>query len=277
MSLIGGMMGSSAASDAANAQAKASMYAADKQQQEADASLGFQKQQYSDAQTRSQPWLQAGTSAINQLSNSLTSGDLSKQWTGQFQAPTNVTEQNDPGYQFRLQQGQQALERSAAARGGVLSGGAVKAAQRYGQDYSSNEYGNVYNRALGEYQMGYNQFQNNQANEFNRLAAVSGIGQTAGSQLNAQGQSAAQNVGNINMTAGQQIGQDYMNAGQASAAGSINSANAWGGALNGLAGAGYMATNPYGGQQANYGGLMGGATGMDPRAAYYPSGNSGDI
>jgi hypothetical protein len=57
----------------------------------------------------------------------------------QFQAPTAATEQNDPGFQFRLQQGQQALERSAAAKGGLLTGGTAQAEQQFGQDYASNE------------------------------------------------------------------------------------------------------------------------------------------
>jgi hypothetical protein len=53
---------------------------------------------------------------------------------------------DDPGYQFRLDEGQKGIERTAAARGGVLSGAAVKAAERFGQDYASNEYGNSFNR-----------------------------------------------------------------------------------------------------------------------------------
>ncbi len=52
----------------------------------------------------------------------------------------------DPGYEFRVGEGQRALERGASARGGLLSGGFARKAIRYGQDYASNEYTNVYNR-----------------------------------------------------------------------------------------------------------------------------------
>lgn len=52
----------------------------------------------------------------------------------------------DPGYQWRLGEGQRTLENSAAARGRLLSGGAIKAGQRYGQNFASNEFGNVFNR-----------------------------------------------------------------------------------------------------------------------------------
>ena len=147
-------------------------------------------------------------------------------WTNTFQAPTGATEQNDPGYQFRLQQGQTALENSAAARGGALSGDAGRALTQYGQDYASNEYQNVYNRALQQYQQSYNIFQNNQANKFNRYATLAGLGQTSAGQLGQFGQAAANNVGNINLTSGAQIGQQYNNAAAATASGYVGAANA---------------------------------------------------
>jgi len=50
--------------------------------------------------------------------------------------------QNSPGYQFRLQEGVNALDNSAAARGGLLSGGHIRQATRYAQDYASGEYAN---------------------------------------------------------------------------------------------------------------------------------------
>ena len=54
--------------------------------------------------------------------------------------------QTDPGYDFRFNEGMRGLERGAAARGGVLSGGFGRKAIRYGQDYASNEYSRVYDR-----------------------------------------------------------------------------------------------------------------------------------
>lgn len=113
--------------------------------------------------------------------------------------------EQDPGYAFRLNEGQKALERSAAARGGLLSGAQGKAMQRYGQDMGSQEYTNAYNR-----------FNTNQGNLFNRLSSLSGGGQTATSNLATLGANAANNAGNYSTQAA-----------NASAAGTIQAGNAW--------------------------------------------------
>ena len=70
-----------------------------------------------------------------------------------FTAPTAADMAADPGYQFRLQQGQQALERSGAARGVTRTGGTMKDILDYGQQAASQEYGNVYNRMASQYGM----------------------------------------------------------------------------------------------------------------------------
>jgi len=161
-------------------------------------------------------------------------------WTEKFTAPTAATEQNDPGYQFRLSQGTKALQNSAAARGDLLSGNTLRDITQYGQDYASNEYQNVYNRALQGYQQNYNIYENNQANQWNRLAALSGIGQTAVNQLNSAGQNAASNYGNTSLTGAGLIGQNLNNAAAATASGYVGGANAWGGALGSLGSLGSM-------------------------------------
>ena len=157
-------------------------------------------------------------------------GSLMQPWDREFEAPT-VTD--DPGYQFRLQEGLDALERSAAARGSFLTGASAEALTRYGQDYASQEYGNTYRRALGEYQQAYNIFQQNQANQFNRLSTMAGGGQTAAGQLSSAGNFAAGNVGNILMGSAGQIGRSYQDAGAARASGYVGQANAWGNAIAG--------------------------------------------
>lgn len=79
-------------------------------------------------------------------------GDLANQYVApQFVAPTADQMANEPGYQTRMQAGQDVLQRSAAARGSVLSGGSQKALARYGQEYGANEYNNVYNRAANTF------------------------------------------------------------------------------------------------------------------------------
>lgn len=74
-----------------------------------------------------------------------------------FEAPTGLTEENDPGYQARLALGQQGVERSAAARGTLLTGGTLKDINDYAQNQASQEFGNVYNRALQTYGTQYQQ------------------------------------------------------------------------------------------------------------------------
>lgn len=145
--------------------------------------------------------------------------------TGGFVAPTAATEQNDPGYKFRLDQGMQALQNSAAARGGLLSGNTAQAVNDYAQNYASNEYSNVYNRAFGLY-----------SDKLNRLASLAGVGQTAAGQANSASQGASGNVANILLGSGQQIGQDIQNAGAATASGYAAGANAFGGAVGGIGG-----------------------------------------
>ena len=89
-----------------------------------------------------------------------------------FGMPTATDMAADPGYQFRLQQGQEALERSGAARGVTRTGGTLKDIVDYGQRAASQEYGNVYNRMAGQY--GMNEALRGQAfdrDEANRMAA----------------------------------------------------------------------------------------------------------
>lgn len=117
---------------------------------------------------------------------------------------------SDPGYQFRLGEGMKGVENSAAAQGGLLSGAALKAIQKYGQDYASNEYGNAYNR-----------FNSDQTNKYNRLAGLVNTGMGATNQIsNAAGQY-GQNVASTNSALG-----------NAQAAGSIGQANAWTSGIN---------------------------------------------
>lgn len=218
---------------------------------------------------------------------------------GQFEAPTAVTMENDPGYQFRLEQAKKALERSAAARGTLLTGGTAKALGRYMQDYASGEFQNVYNRALGtqqqkqadfanlfgralgtqqqkqsdfanlfgralgtqqqqqsdfanrygralgEFQQKYNIFNQNQTNRFNRLSAISGVGQTAAQNLNSAGQQFANQAGDITTNTAGRIGNIYgqsteaqntynQNAAAARGSGYVAGANAWAQGIGGL-------------------------------------------
>jgi hypothetical protein len=153
-------------------------------------------------------------------------GSLSQPFSEQFQAPTDVTEKNDPGYQFRLSQGMKLLQDSAAAKGNLLTGGTAKAITQYGQDLASNEYGATYNRAMNEYLNRFNISNTNQTNQFNRLAALSGVGQTAASTLSNAGENLANNASNITIGSGNAQAAGINNAAAARASGYVGGANA---------------------------------------------------
>jgi len=186
--LGGAWLQSQAAKDAANTQAAA-----------ADRANQMQWNMYQQQRSDNEPWRLAGGRALAGMEDSDFQRDFQ---LGDFQ--------KDPGYEFRMQEGQKALERSAAARGGLMSGGFGKALSRYGQDYASNEYGNAYNR-----------FNADRDRRFNRLSAIAGTGQTANGQNGAAGQNYAN-----------QVGSNYTNLANAQGASSIAQGNAWGGALN---------------------------------------------
>lgn len=122
----------------------------------------------------------------------------------------------DPGYQFRMDEGQKAIERSAAARGGLLSGSALKGIERFGQGLASQEYGNAFDR--------WN-LQN--TNQFNRLASLAGVGQQANQAIGQAGQNFANAASNIAMNNAANQGNALLAQGNARASGY----GAWGNAL----------------------------------------------
>jgi hypothetical protein len=232
--LAGSAISASSAGKAADKQTAAANHAADLQYQASQDALNFQKQQYNTTQQQIAPWLQAGQGAVSQLaSGTQPGGAFVKPYSESFNAPTGLTEMNDPGYQARLKLGTDALQRSAAARGGVLTGGTAKALDTYAQDYASNEYNNVFNRALTDYTTKYNAYNTDQANQYNRLASLAGVGQQAAGQLASSGQAASNNISSNLLGTAANVGQQINNAGAATASGYIGAGNAWSNGING--------------------------------------------
>ena len=191
--VVGSLIGAKASKSAASTQAAAAEQASD-----------LQREIFQQTRADQEPWRQAGVNALGVMQS--TAGNVPaafKFGAGDYQA--------DPGYAFRLSEGQKALDRQAAARGGLISGGALKAAQRFGQEMGSQEYQNAYNRAFTGY--GTDVARENQL--YNRQAALAGIGQTSTNLVGQAGQNYATNVGNL-MTG----------AGAAQAAGQVGVANA---------------------------------------------------
>ena len=129
--------------------------------------------------------------------------------------------QADPGYAFRMSEGLKALDRQAASRGGLISGAALKASTRYGQDMASQEYGNAFNR-----------YQVNRSNQINPLMELSGYGQQATNQLGQYGSQFAQSGANTMANSANAQSSGLYNAGAARASGYIGQSNALTNALS---------------------------------------------
>lgn len=183
---------------AANKAAKAQVGAANEANR-------LQRDMFTATRQDNMPWMQAGQGGLNalmQLYGMQSDGNGGFTKSTDPQAAMRMLQQ-DPSYQFRLQQGQGALENSAAARGGLMSGNMLRALSDYGQNTASMEFGNV----------------------ANRLAGLAGVGQNA-----------AQYIGSAGQQTGQALANNTIMAGQARASGYTGMANA----LNNAVGQGAM-------------------------------------
>ena len=285
-SLVGGLLGSHAANKAADQQNTAARTVADLIKQSvgqgqqavgsatdtanqgieygtntANARLGdifnLQGDVFTDQTSRLFPYLGAGEQGVNSLAQAFApGGSLTKQFT----APTAAEVEQTPGYQFTLNQGLQALQRSAAAGGSLQGGGTLKAITQYAQGLASTQYQKAYENAQ-------NTFQLNRNNSFQGLMSLAGLGQTGINQAQAANQTfsnAAQNYGsqfagntmqgalargsnslqgatfgaNLGLQGNEAAGNALIGGANAQAAGTVGSANAWNGALGGIANAG---------------------------------------
>jgi hypothetical protein len=171
------VLGAASSRSAANTQAGAADRAAELQREQFDRQMELQA-----------PFREAGVRALGKLEGASEYTPFGMQ---QFQ--------QDPGYAFRLSEGQKALDRSAAARGGLISGGALKAAQRYGQEMGSQEYTNAFNR-----------YQTERGARLNPLQSLAGVGQTSVNQLGAAGQNYASGAGEALGASAQARASGYM-------------------------------------------------------------------
>lgn len=267
-SLASAGIGAGASLAASGAQAGAAQSAAQLQAQSQANSLAEQQREFNITQGNLAPFLKAGTAGVNTLSQLLsTPGQgLLTPWTGTFQAPTAAQAAATPGYQFLAGAGTGAIQSSAAGAGNLLSTGTLKSLAQFNQGLADTTYSETYNRAFNQYLQQYNQFQNNQTNEFNRLASISGLGQQTATTLGNLGQSAASNIANINATAGSQIGNSLLYGGAAQASGYAGLANAVGGGIGNI-GQYLLLQNLLGGGGGSLGGIP-----ANPNPGYIPPG-----
>lgn len=190
-SIVGANAAKSAATTQADALAQANQ-------------LGYQV--YQEQKGLQEPFRKAGIEAQNKLLTYLgLPGGTQGADYGKYAKDFGMADFTvDPGYAFRMSEGMKALEHSAAARGGLLSGATLKGTERFGQDLASQEYQNAFNR-----------YQINRANQLNPLGS-----------LLASGQSAAANVGTAAGQYGATTGANLASAGAAQAAGTVGAANA---------------------------------------------------
>lgn len=205
----------------AQAQADAAGEAANAQREANQQSIAFQKEMFNKQVELQKPWYDVGVRALPKLEEGVTGMPAA------FTGKVDLTQ--DPGYAFRLQEGLKALDRTASARGGLLSGGALKAAAQYGQEMGSQEYGAAYGRALDI----YNANVAREAAGYNRLAALAGTGQTSAGNLASQAGTLGQNVGQTYQNTGTAVANSLLAQGNARA----SQYSAIGSAIGGAAGA----------------------------------------
>lgn len=220
-----------------------------------------------------QPYMQAGAGAINQLASLYAPGGA------YMRQPTLEELQMDPGYAFRFQQGQRALESGAAARGGLLSGATGKALARYGQEAGSQEYQNAYARFMANRAQAAQGLQNLAGTGAGAAQVASGLAGQTGTNLMANRFTTGANLGTLASNAGGTISGAYTgamptiaglaganpmgaaaeNIGQARASGYMGGATALGQALGGV-GQNYLAYTMMDQMRQPYSGFRGAPT-----------------
>ena len=205
-SIFGGKKQSDAAKKAAKAQTQATQATIAQQERALERQIGLQE-----------PFRQTG---VNALADYGAASQYTPFGMSQFQA--------DPGYQFRMSEGLKALERSAASRGLLQSGGTLKDITRFGQDAASQEYQNAFQRYLTERQA-----------RLQPLEYRIGLGQAAASGQAGNIGSTATNVGNLTTSLG-----------NIRSAGIMGQSNAFTGALGNVAGLASQGAEAYGQYQA---------------------------
>lgn len=213
--------------------------------------LAFQKQVYEQQRTDLAPYREAGLAGQNRLMEYLGIGGnagaagYGKYATAEF-TPEAFLANKDPGYGFRMEEGLKAVDRQAAARGGLISGAALKASQRFGQDMASQEYANAFNRY--------------QTMRGNTLSPYQNLQSTGLSAANMTGNAGA-NYGSAGTQALGAAGAGATNAFGAASQGATGAYGALGtGTYNALGGYGQGATESLlGGANARASGYIGGA------------------
>ena len=235
--IIGGM----ASSSAARSQAQSAGEATQAQRDIANQQTALQREQYLKQLELNEPFRQAGLTGQNMLLAQLQGGPYASAKFGGVEGydPASAMRnfgagdfQADPGYAFRLSEGMKGMNATAAARGGLLSGNALRAGQEYGQQMGSQEYQNAFNRYQAnralqaqEYGNAFNRFQTERTNTLAPLQSLAGVGQSASQQAQQASQNYAAGAGNALGAFGAAQASNIIGAGNARASGYAGIAN----------------------------------------------------
>jgi hypothetical protein len=231
---------------AAHAQGSATDKAVAAEQGSAANSLAFNREVYGNTVANEAPFVTAGNQAVTDLSTRLSNGSLTSPYPGGAFSFTPADWQADPAFGWQEQQGEQAIQRTAAAQGGLVSGGALKDIAGYSHGLTSTNYQQQYANALSAYQMAYNQFQDTNSNTFSRLMGVAGLGQGAASNTAAAGTSAAGTAAGISGSTANALSNLYTGQAGATTGAIAAGTNAITGGVNYLANQQMMSGSSYG-------------------------------
>jgi hypothetical protein len=241
----------------AHAQGSATDKAVNAEQSSAANTLAFNRDVYNQTSANEAPYMALGNQAGAALGSRLDS--LTSSFPGGAFSFTPANFQNDPAYQFNRDQGIQGIQRTAAAQGGLVSGGLLKDVGTFASGLAANTYQQQYANALGAYQMAYNQFQDTNANAFSRLMGVAGLGQSAASNTAAAGNAASSTAAGISGSNANALAGLYTGQGNAMA-------GAIGAGSNAISGAGNTIANYLAQQQQ-----MSGSSYGQPMTPYNPT------
>ena len=215
------------------------------------AAKAFAKKQFEEKQASFDPYRKLGIGMRDKYTDYFNNG-------GTEFDPNSV--QTDPGYAFREKQGMNAIQNSAMAKGGLLSGNTLKATQDYGQNLASQEYDNAYNRQYGAFKDKYNLM--------NDMLDRSQIFRDQWNGVRAQDQTGNDLMMKANNLYSQAAKASAKGSGFGKALGSIGSiaGTAFGGPIGGMIGGGLGGMlgggGWQGGLQSGLGGIMGGGSGV---------------
>lgn len=189
------VIGAGASLAAGQAQAGAAKEATAAQTELGEKQIALSREIFESGKKDQKPWLDFGVENLAALKAGIKDGSFSMDgW--KFEA--------DPGYQFRMDEGTRALDRSAAAQGRALSGDHLRNVLQYNQNFASNEYDRAYSREAGA---------KNQ--RFNIYATGAGVGQTANAANQQAGQAFVNQTGQTSGQIGSAIATGAYRTGQA--------------------------------------------------------------